>query len=91
MFKLLKIKGDSMYPSLKEGDTIFCMKPLFKTFVKGDIVVFRNEKEGLMIKELTKIDTNGYYVKGTSPYSIDSATFGYLQKEELLYKMLFKI
>lgn len=80
-----------MYPSLKEGEIIFCIKPFFKPFIIGDIVIFRDKNEGLMVKELTKIDSNGYYVKGTTPYSIDSTIFGYLQKDELIYKMLFKI
>lgn len=80
-----------MYPSLKDGEIIFCIKPFFRTFVIGDIVIFRDKNEGLMVKEVTKINSNGYYVKGTSPYSIDSTVFGYLQEKELLYKMLFKI
>jgi len=90
MFKVLKIEGDSMYPFLKNGETILCMKPLLNSFSKDDIVIFNHEKEGLMIKKLTKINENGFYVEGTTPYSIDSSIFGYLQKEDILYKMIFK-
>lgn len=79
-----------MYPFLKNGETIFCMKPFFNFFSENDIVVFNHEKEGLMIKKLTKIDEKGLYVEGTTPYSIDSSIFGYLQKEDILYKMVFK-
>lgn len=79
-----------MYPSLKDGDTILCIKPIFQTLKKDDIVVFKRKNEGLMVKKLIKIDSNGYYVKGTTPFSIDSSIFGYLQKEELLYKLLYK-
>lgn len=80
-----------MYPFLKNGETIFCMKPIFNNLKKNDIVVFSYEKEGLMIKKITRIDENGYYVEGTTPYSIDSSIFGYLKKEEILYKMIFRI
>ena len=79
-----------MYPFLKNGETILCMKPLLNSFSKDDIVIFNHEKEGLMIKKLTKINENGFYVEGTTPYSIDSSIFGYLQKEDILYKMIFK-
>ena len=90
MFKLLKIEGDSMYPFLKNSETILCIKPLFNNLEENDIVVFNHEKEGLMIKRLTVIDKNGYYVEGTTPYSLDSSIFGYLKKEDILYKMIYK-
>lgn len=79
-----------MYPFLKNGQTIFCIKPFFNLFSENDIVVFNHEKEGLMIKKVTRIDEKGFYVEGTTPYSIDSSIFGYLQKEDILYKMVFK-
>ena len=44
-----------------------------------------------MIKQITKIENKKYYVEGTSSFSIDSRNFGYLDKKELLYKVLFKI
>lgn len=80
-----------MYPLLKNGETIFCMKPIFNNLKKSDIVIFNREKEGLMIKKITRIDEHGYYVEGTTPYSVDSSIFGYLKKEEILYKMIFRI
>ncbi len=90
MFKLLKIEGDSMYPFLKDGDKILCIKPFFNFLKENDIVIFNYEKEGLMIKRLTKINWQGYYVEGTTPYSIDSSIFGYLEKKDILYKMILK-
>lgn len=90
MFKLLKIEGDSMYPLLKNGDKILCLSRLLLPLKENDIVVFNHPKEGLMIKQLTKINWQGYYVEGTTPYSIDSSIFGYLEKKEILYKMIHK-
>lgn len=78
-----------MYPLLKDKDKAVCIKPLFSLSL-GDIVVFKHKTEGLMIKQVTKLDENGLYVQGTSAYSIDSSIFGYLKKEDILYKMLFK-
>lgn len=79
-----------MYPFLKNGEKILCMKPIFNNLNEDDVVVFNYEQEGLMIKRLTKIDQTGYYVEGTTAYSIDSSIFGYLKKEDILYKMIYK-
>ncbi len=79
-----------MYPLLKDKDKIFCMKPVLGGVSLGDVVVFDHSNYGLMVKQITKIDKNGYYVKGTLPHSIDSSVFGYLQKNDFLYKMIFK-
>ncbi len=90
MFKILKIEGDSMYPLLRHGEKIFCIRPIFTSISLGDVVVFKHKNYGLMVKQITKIDKNTYYVKGTLPNSIDSSVFGYLKKSDFLYKMLFR-
>lgn len=79
-----------MYPFLKNGDKVICLSRFFTVLKVNDIVVFKHPKEGLMIKQLTKINWQGYYVEGTTPYSIDSSIFGYLEKKEILYKMVHK-
>ena len=43
-----------------------------------------------MIKRVTNISSDSYYVQGESPYSIDSRNFGELSKKELLYKVIYK-
>ncbi len=90
MFKIFKIEGDSMYPLLKDTQKIFCIKAKFINLKQDDIVVFHHPQEGLMIKYIKSISSDGYYVKGTSAFSIDSSIFGHLKKEDILYKMLFK-
>ncbi len=79
-----------MYPLLKANSHILCIKAKFINLKQDDIVVFAHPQEGLMIKQIKSINEKGYYVKGTSPFSCDSSIFGYLQKEDILYKMLFK-
>jgi len=91
MFKLLEIKGDSLYPFYKNGEKVFCLKPFSLNKIDiDDIVIFNHEKEGLLIKQVTKIENNKYYVEGTTPYSLDSSVFGYLNEKEILYKVLFR-
>ncbi len=79
-----------MYPLLKANQKIFCIKSKFINLKEKDIVVFSHPKEGLMVKQIKSISAKGYYVKGTSAFSIDSSVFGLLQKEDILYRMLFK-
>jgi len=80
-----------MYPFFREGERVFCLKPFFLNKINvDDVVIFNHEKDGFMIKKVTKINDNGYYVEGTTPYSVDSKIFGYLQEKKILYKVLFK-
>ena len=80
-----------MYPFFKNKEKVLCLKPFFLNKVCiNDNIIFNHEKEGLMIKQVTKINDNGYYVEGTTPYSLDSSVFGYLTKEEILYKVIYK-
>jgi hypothetical protein len=92
LFKIVKIEGDSLYPFLKNGQKAFCIRLFYFNNLKiNDFVIFKHKTQGLMIKQITKIKNDKYYLKGTSSFSIDSRDFGYLDKEELLYKVLFKI
>ena len=80
-----------MYPFFKNKERVFCLKPFFFNKVQlDDSVIFNHEKEGFMIKKVTKIDEEGYYVEGTTPYSLDSSIFGYLKEHQILYKVMFK-
>lgn len=91
MFQLFKISGDSLYPLFKNGERVVCRKVFARTpIVINDTVVFEKAHYGLMIKKVTSVDKNTYYVEGTDPYSIDSRNFGYLEKEAIKYKVLFK-
>lgn len=92
MFKLFKIEGFSLYPLLKEGEVVLCFKLYAFNKIKiNDFVVFNHKIKGLMIKKVSSIENNKYFVKGETPDSIDSRDFGSLEKKELLYKVLFRI
>lgn len=91
MLQLFKISGDSLYPFYKNGERVVCRKVFRSTDINiDDTVVFEKENYGMMIKKVTSIDKNAYFVEGTNPYSIDSRNFGTLEKEAIKYKVLFK-
>jgi len=90
MFQLFKISGDSLYPFYKNGQRVICRKVFHGTTIKvNDAIVFKKEKYGLMIKKIKSIASDGYFVEGTDPLSIDSRNFGTITHQEVLYKVLF--
>ena len=91
MFKLYRVTGNSLYPTLKDRELLFCKKVNPSTILHlSDIIVFSKEPHGRMIKQITKIENNKYYVEGTVPASIDSRVFGYLDKSDITYRVLFR-
>jgi len=92
MFNFFKVRGDSLYPILKTKEIVFCLK-VFK-FVKlniDDIIIFKKNNYGLMIKKIKKIDGEKYFVEGTSVNSIDSRDFGEINLHDIKYKVFFKL
>ncbi|MDQ7046527.1 MAG: S24/S26 family peptidase [Sulfurovum sp.] len=91
MFQIFKISGDSLYPFYKNGERVVCRKIFVHTKIHiDDTIVFEKESYGLMIKRVTKIIDNTYFVEGTTPHSIDSRNFGSLNFKEITHKVLFK-
>ncbi|NKQ40358.1 MAG: hypothetical protein HF962_02165 [Sulfurovum sp.] len=92
MFKIFKISGDSLYPLYKDGERMFCRRITKNSLLKiNDIVVFKRDNIGLMVKQIASINLNKYELKGTIPYSHDSRNFGYIDRNNILFKALFKI
>ncbi|MDD3324369.1 MAG: S26 family signal peptidase [Sulfurospirillaceae bacterium] len=91
MIKLFKVKGDSLYPLLKDKEVILALKVTsFFSFKIGNIVIF--EKDGkAMMKKVKRIEKDGVFVEGTSPYSADSRTFGLIPSCIITHKVLFKL
>ena len=91
MLQLFKISGDSLYPFYKNGERVVCRKVFHGTSINiDDTVVFEKENYGMMIKKVTSIQKDAYFVEGTDPFSIDSRNFGSLERTAIKYKVLFK-
>lgn len=84
-----RVEGDSMLPSLKDGDKVLVRPP--KHLQSGDIVVanhpFRNTT---IIKRIREISTSGkLFLRGDNPdESTDSRTFGEIDRKEVLGKAI---
>mgnify|MGYP002477854223 FL=1 len=92
MFKIFKCEGNSLFPLYKDSQIILAIKKnRFLRFKVGDVIVFFHKDYGLMIKIIKKIKDNSFYVVGTNPDSIDSRNFGYISKNDIKYKVLFRV
>jgi len=95
MFKLLKVSGNSLIPVYQEGDfVVVSTVPLFfGTLKRGDIVVFRHEMYGTLIKMVETIAPGGneLSVVGTREDSIDSRRFGAISRRDVIGKVIWHI
>ncbi len=77
-----------MEPDFYEGDYLL-IRPLIKPQI-GDVVVIKNENN-LFLKKISDIRTSNYFVTGNHPDSIDSKTFGPIQRNMIIGKVLKRI
>ncbi len=94
--KLLKVKGDSMYPTISEGSIVFVsfIKYLFTNPKVGDIIVVKTNKFNNIpiLKRVSDIKNNEYYILGDNLNdSLDSRKFGYIRKQDIVGKVLFSL
>ncbi len=91
MVKIFKIKGCSLSPILEEGDYVLILNKFFK-LKENDIVIFNHSQYGILIKKIQKIiSPDKFFVIGTNTDSIDSRTFGEIDKKSIIGKVIFKI
>jgi hypothetical protein len=66
---------------------------LFVYLKPGDMVVFRHETYGIMIKRVEMVDpaSEGLFVIGNHPLSIDSRLIGLVNKNKVIGKVIWHI
>ena len=76
MLYLLRVKGDSMAPTLSGGDALFAVSTRLIDVKPGRIIAFRRGDD-LLIKRALSREGDGWYVVGDNPSrSTDSRRFG---------------
>ena len=85
----ITVRGDSMWPSFKDGETIDCIECVDQTISIGDIVVFPHPlKNGITcLKRVSSISDSKLFVEGDNPdptASEDSHNFGMIAKKTVL-------
>ncbi|HUY53341.1 MAG TPA: S26 family signal peptidase [Candidatus Dormibacteraeota bacterium] len=84
-----RIVGDSMSPYLNNRDLIVVLKT--NKYKVGNVVGFKlNDK--ILIKRISKIKQNLFYVLGDNPSnSLDSRKLGWINRDDIVFKIFFKI
>ena len=83
------VNGDSMFPTLKEGQDVLSLNWFFKPKV-GDIIVLKyGGKE--MVKRVEKIDDQEVFVVGDNEAeSTDSRDFGTVNMDKIVGKVVYQ-
>lgn len=89
-FSLVGIETGSMTPNINVGDAVLVNKMYNTDNLKiGDIIAFYNNDSVLVIHRIIGINSNGTYItKGDYNNSADE---GYIKKENVVGKVMFKI
>lgn len=87
--RLARVKGNSMLPTLKPGQLIFYSIGIEPAV--GEVVVARHPETGvLIVKRLTKIESDGYWLEGdamqtsSAASSSDSWVFGAVNRDAIV-------
>ena len=83
------VNGDSMWPTLKNGDNIDVYIYRNQQLQSGDIVVFPDPRNSsrICIKRLKRVEANGIFVEGDNPdptASTDSHNYGLIPFDSVL-------
>ncbi len=90
-FLIFKIKGESMLPTLKEGDYVLILKT--SKIKQNDIILLRDPRNGhAVVKRVLSIKPREYFVIGDNPeQSTDSRHFGWVGKNLVVGKVVKRI
>ena len=83
-----------MEPSFRNGDKVLAsfIPYLFKKLQINDVVVFQDNKNNIFIKRIKKIKDKKFFVEGDNKNdSLDSRRLGYINKYQILGKIIAKL
>jgi nickel-type superoxide dismutase maturation protease len=89
-----KIIGHSMQPQIQNGQYVLLsdIPYLFKKPKINDIVALKDNKGRVLIKRITKIQGENYFVEGDNKNdSLDSRKFGFISRDKIIGEIIFKL
>jgi len=80
-----------MQPIISSGQSVLVSSIpfLFKKPKVGDIVLIKGKDKKHLVKRIARIQNNTYFVTGDNPKdSLDSKDFGFVERKNIIAKML---
>ena len=91
-FTIHAVIGNSMYPTVNDGDYVIAYNGRFISINVGDIVIVNHPVYGTIIKRITEIfDDGAIQLAGDNPASTSSTQLGVLSNKAVIGKMLWHI
>ena len=95
MLRLLKVRGESLWPDFHEGDYVISAGVPFpvRRIKPGDVIVFDQPGYGTLLKRVHRVlqDGGAYDVRGTQVVSSDSRDFGPVPRTRVSGKVIWHI
>jgi len=93
MFKIYRVRGNSMQPTLNEGDYVVAFSRLVCKFVKpkiGTLIVVDHPEEGVMIKRVAEVlEKHVRLVGDNQAESITSAVMGNVEFQNIIGRVFY--
>lgn len=88
---LVTVVGSSMYPTYKANQRLIVVGAVFAKFHTKDVIVFFEPiRKRILVKRITKMQQNKFFVEGDNPSkSTDSNQFGWIDKKNILAKVIY--
>lgn len=91
MFHLIKVQGESMAPSLCDGDFVFTSR-WYKKLNIGHLVVVDHALYGFIVKKILHIAPDGQlWLGGESNNSLQSERIGWVSSRRVIGKVIGRI
>ena len=91
MFKLVKVKGDSMQPCYRHNDYILISKSRRKQFTVGDDVVCQHPHLGLILKRIVDINSGKLKLAGLNSLSSSPKDLGDIHKHDVIGRVIWHV
>lgn len=95
MLRLLKVRGESLWPDFRPGDYVLAAGVPFpvRKIKPGDVIVFNQPGYGTLFKRVQRVleDGGAFDVRGTQVASSDSRNFGPVPRARVSGKVIWHI
>ena len=92
MLKIYRVNGNSMYPTLKDGDYVVAIRFLYKIRT-NDLVVANHPRYSTLVKRVsnTASDHKKFYLEGDNQDSVSGEKMGWFRQDQVIGKVIFRI